>query len=164
MLGVGVFGCVGAGSLDQPVQGVAQVAALVGEQRADRPAQQLHGTAGVGGDVVAQVPAQLHLDALAGGDAAQEQVHLRDQLLGLQPPCAQRLAEIAQDVLLEQPPLAVGEQLRVARDGGGQSNGQLADRVLPRVVPADDGERSPISATRGSTSPAGPLAASRHAV
>ena len=133
---------VRARRLDQPVQRVAQLAPLAGQQRAARLPEQLDRAAGVRRDVVAQRPAQLYGDALARGHAAQELVHLRDQLLGLLPARAQGLPEVAEDVLLEQPALPLGEQLRVAGDGGGEPGGECPDRVLTRIVPPDDGECS----------------------
>ena len=64
-------------------------------------------------------------------------VHRGDQLVRLDPHAAQRVSQLAEDVLFEQIPLTLTEQLAVPRDRRGQPTVQLHDGPVPRVVPAD---------------------------
>ena len=64
---------------------------------------------------------QRNLDTypLRGGHIVQLVVHRGDQLVRLDPHAAQRVSQLAEDVLLEQIPLTLTEQLAVPRDRGG---------------------------------------------
>jgi hypothetical protein len=130
VLGVALLRLGGPLHLDQAAQRGAEPRGLVGRERAARTAEQLDSCPDVRPDVVTQRPVQAHPDALRGAYVGQQVVHAAYEVPRLGLAAAQGVPELAQQVLLEQRPLPVGEQLPLTGHLGGQPHGDHTERLL----------------------------------
>ena len=131
---------------DQRTQHVPQPGALLRRQRAVRPAEEGDRVVDVLAGVLAQRPVQTHADALGGLHVGEQVVHALDQVGRLGPPRPQLVAELAEQVLLEQRPLPVGEQLPLTRRLLGKAYGgqrQWLLRPAPGRGPSPPAPRPP---------------------
>ena len=109
---------------------VAQLGALLGQQRPHRLAEQVERPSRLGRQVVTHLPSQPHPDALRGGDPVELLVHRATRSSDLRRHCPQRVTELAEHVPLE--------QLALARPSAARGRGPR--RATSRAASVDDVE------------------------